>query len=386
MRRFGQIVDPSTTIVKYETCDANTQIQAFTYKSETWWRISCPRMPDRWVKLTFDKSLKHLISKFGYLDSGGCLNSRYGTFQSAALQDIQSDVTLDALNRDQRRVKGVPQRTHNSGLCWFGAFCFCVFFCRQMKEFVLSYMPRELRLLTDGVLEDLNKAEQLRKHLYNKYAFGDRPGQDPELDGQNGVSQFCVLAARLGIPVIRLMAPSLQEITDPSVYDQKGERRILRSLPKEGEGSLLIVRCFRTRWTPRRRLVREGRRYKLCAIMIGSEYCGHQIGVSTCDMHVCRWALADSDASREGIGPMFWCIERRRGESPTQFRERWRAMWDIILPATNFGRSKVCDFNPTNRPTHDLETHNAARRRPTNSRPGLVNPDYIYLHIPAERA
>ena len=248
-----------------------------------------------------------------------------------------------------------------------------------MRNFLSSYMPSDLFALLKDALNDANIAEKLRHKLYYTYMVGDRPGQDPELDGQNGFTQFCVLGAKLDIPIIRLFAPKLVRMEDP-VRDQNGKSFHLRTTPRTDESSMLAVRAFRTKWPPARRITYDNRRYKLIAMMIGSEHCGHQIATSTCDGRVCRWALADSDMRQNGIGPMFWSIPQMKGETKREFKMRWRKMWDDIVPVTVFGRKELCDLNPVNRPSNDLERF--AKQIQHRSEPGVVNTDYIYLHIP----
>ena len=174
--------------------------------------------------------------------------------------------------------------------------------------------------------------------------------------------------------MIRLLAPEMHLLRE-AIVDQRGRSHHLRA-PTKGAPCFLVVRCFRAKWRPKRRIVYEGIRYKLVALMIGSEHCGHQIGASTCESDVYRWALADSDGAQHGIGPMFWSIGR--DDSPAERKKRWRNMWDTIIPAIRFGNGQVCDLNPSNRPTHELER---LRQRQTHEAdPGVVNTDWIYLH------
>lgn len=371
-------VGAATNAIVYDTCGGSARLEGYHFKGEQWWRVRTLGHPDRWIRVFDSNALPRLLRNYGFVDGDGCLNQRTGAAQSGALADLRDEPFLELL-REMRAVRGVPQRTADSGLCWYCALCFVLFFSRPLRDFVTSYMPPPLRQLCVGVLDDRHRAETLRHHLYHTYAFGDRPGQDPALDGQNGFSQFCVLAAQLDIPVVRLFAPHLDEMTDP-VVDQRRRAHTLRRLPRDGEGGLLAVRCFRTRWTVRRRMVYGGRRYRLCAMLIGSEHCGHQIGASTCDLRYHRWALADSDAAQHGIGPMFWTLTRRPNEPAAAYAERWRRQWSTIIPTTNFARNNVCDLNPVNRPTHELERF--ARAIGHDETPGVVNTDYIYLHLP----
>ena len=120
--------------------------------------------------------------------------------------------------------------------------------------------------MSKGVLEDQERAEAFRQYLYHTYALGDKPGQAPHLDGQNGWKQIEILLSQIDGCLIRFLAPPTQgevhraeetllkmspllnahEIND-KVTDQKGVERALRSSPRQANVSL-AVRCFRTRW------------------------------------------------------------------------------------------------------------------------------------------
>lgn len=364
---------------QYETCDRGTNIQPHVYKGERWWCIRSTNQVDRWVRLADAMFLKNLATHYGFIDGNGCVNAHRTSVHQTDPTPVRTDVTLDGLNSEQRGTMGIPQRLHNSGMCWFCALIFVMFFSKQLRAFFRGYMPPDMAEMTQNILNDPEVAERFRRHLYNKFSVGDRPGQDPELDGQNGFTQLCVLAGKLDIPIVRFFAPKMHEMRDP-VRDQRGFEVPVRSQPRAGEASLLAVRCFRTKWTPSRRIVHRGRRYKLAAMLIGSEHCGHQIGASTCDLRVCRWALADSDMRQNGVGPMFWSLTQKKTESRPEFKTRWRKMWDDVVPVTIFGRSQLCDLNPVNRPSMDLERF--AKKVRHVSTPGVVNTDYIYIHIP----
>lgn len=371
------------TRIVYRTCGGDTSLRAVNYKGETWWQLVSPNHPDRWIRLYNQNSLKQLIDHYGFLDGLGCVNKREGHADHAEIKELISSHALDGLSDEQRCTTGVPQRVKNSGLCWYCAMCFVLFFSRQMRALILDRSPAPLRRLCADVLTDKKRAEALRRHLYDVYALGDRPGQAPELDGQNGFTQMSILLGRLDIPLVRFFAPTMFELTDP-VVDQRGQKVTLRTTPRRDEAAVLAVRCFRTRWRPRRRIVHKGRRYKLVALLIGSEHCGHQIAASTCDMRVCRWALSDSDMTQHGIGPMFWSVSQAPSEDRSVFKQRWVKMWDTMIPITIFGKNQLCDLNPVNRATHELEKY--ARALGQTPQVGVVNTDYIYMSMPTDLA
>lgn len=364
---------------KYQSCGGRTRIDICMYRNERWVRIQSHDQAERFCRMFSDTSFPKLLQIYSFLDGTGCLNKEGFQMTRDSSVHIKQHSMLDGLDAMQRDVRGVPQRIKNSGLCWYCALCFIMLFCKQMRDVLYMYFPPELRELSKAVLHDRNAAESFRHYLYKHYALGDKPGQRPELDGQNGCSQFFILLARLGVPTIRLLAPSMYEMTDP-VLDQEKNELFLQRRARPDEPCILVVRCFRTAWQPKRRFVHEGKRYKLMGLFIGSEHCGHQIGVSTCDMRVCRYAMTDSDAAQHDIGPMFWMICQRPGESRVAFKRRWRQMWVDMLPGILFSSNGVCDMNPVNRPTHELEQHGG--RRTSKGPVGVVNTDYVYLHIP----
>jgi hypothetical protein len=319
------------------------------------------------------------MKMYAYLDGEGCVNGSNGNYFYDTLKEVSHISTLQDMTPFQLGVTGVPQRVYNSGLCWYCAMCFIMLFSKEMRELIISRSSGKLReFLSKNVLSELKHAEELRHFLYSSIALGDRPGQAPHLDGQNGFAQFCILVAHLKIPMVRFFAPEMIPLTD-DIQDQNGKMHKLIP-PTFNVPSFLVVRCFRAKWQPHRRIVYKNIRYRLVAIMIGSEHCGHQIGASTCDSRVCRWALSDSDGAQHGIGPMFWSITQKKTETRQAFKKRWREMWDTVIPAIHFGSGQVCDLNPSNRPTHELER--LRQRQSHKAKPGVVNTDWIYLHNP----
>ena len=367
--------------IEYTSCDGRMQIIACDVGGEHWYLIADDRRRQRWVRLFRPSALLPLLNSYGYLDSNGCLNRDRGVVHRGPRHRLEGPTMLDRLTSKQRATTGVPQRAHNSGVCWYCAMCFVMLFTTQMRRLLRDRAPPVLKRLLGKTLTDKDTAERLRHHLYHTYALGDKPGQDPALDGQNGFAQLCILLHHLDVPVVRLFAPDMEEITD-KVRDQRKRLLEMRREPRAGETSLLVVRAFRTKWTPKARLVWQGRRYKLVGALIGSEHCGHQIGASALDIDDCAtWALSDSDATQHGIGPLFWSVRRRKGEATASFRARWQGMWSDMVPATIFGGNQVCDLNPVNRPTRELERHERITDEAPDT-PGVVNTDFIYMHIP----
>lgn len=374
---YRRAIKSPVTSIKYNTCDKLLEIKRIATGHGKWYGIYSDGIPTRYVQLSGEHAIDKFVRNYGYIDGKGCVNHSEKVLQYGETQVHDHNFKVEKLHRD---VNGVPQRVYNSGLCWYSALCFVLFFSDAMRTFILKYLPVDLHPLAKQTLFKADAAEQLRREFYSRFAFGDKPDQSPELDGQNGMGQFYILAAKLNIPLVRLLAPSLTEMTE-SIKDQNGKYHNIRATPHLGESGMLVVRCFRTKWVPMRRITWNKKLYRLVAILIGSEECGHQIGVSTrFNCNITKWALADSDASQHGIGPLFWDIPRHRGETRVQYKTRWIHSWDKLVPVTMFGskREKFCTLSPNNSTHLTTPTYSNS----TNTPPGLVNPDYIYLHIP----
>lgn len=378
--------------VEYLGCNLGLRVLAVTYRDEEWYVITDGRQ-ERWVRLFKREALKAMLKTYAYLDVVECLNVYDGTINRLRIHRgprhiIRKPCLLDRIPKSLRAVRGVEQTTKDSGICWYAAMVFVMLFSAPMRKLFFTKADPALSKRMRGVLGDKVRAEELRRHLYYAYKLGDKPGQPPHLDGQNGFSQFCILLAKLDIPTIRLFAPTLVPIRD-AIIDKgpKGKnRQKLRDVPRPDETSLLVVRCFHTRWIPRARIeyqvdpTRPPLRYRLIGLFIGSEYCSHQVAASATDTRSTTWALTDADATGLGIGPLFWTSRRRPGESRQEHILRWRAIWSQIVPATRFGNNQVCDLNPSNRPPRALERQ--AVGRDTTGRVGVVNTDFVYIHEP----
>lgn len=387
--------DPqSIRAVEYLGCNLGLNVLAVTYRDEDWYVITDGRQ-ERWVRLFKRDALRAMLDTYAYLDVVECLNVYDGSTNATngvrihrgARHIIRRPCLLDRIPTCLREVRGVEQSSEDSGICWYAAMVFVMLFSAPMRKLFFTKADPALRKRMSGVLKDSVRAEALRHYLYHVYKLGDNPDQPPHLDGQNGFSQFCILLAKLNIPTIRLFAPKLVAIRD-EIVDQgpKGENRHkLRDVPRADETSLLVVRCFHTRWIPRARIeyqvdpARPPLRYRLIGLFIGSEYCSHQIAASATDTSSTRWALTDADATRLGIGPLFWTCRRQPGESQREHILRWRAMWGQIVPATRFGDNQVCDLNPSNRPPRALE---GQTDKDTTREAGVVNTDFVYIHEP----
>jgi hypothetical protein len=243
-------------------------------------------------------------------------------------------------------------------------------------------------------LRDSAQAEALRRALWEDMAFGDPVDQAPELDGQNGMSQIFILAAQIGVPMRRIMCmpDSDNEIIGP-VYDQRGKEWPFRNDPADdAEPHFLVMRYRRGHHSTNARLqptpivASNGSKYRLVAILIGSEFCGHQIAAAAPTDDVRRWAVADSDARRLGIGPMHWRIDTSKATTPEEKVDVWWKSWRTAIPAINYGKG-VCDLSPHNAPVSELNGTTvkvtiAARSMnslPIDESAGLTNIDLLYI-------
>ena len=58
-------------------------------------------------------------------------------------------------------------------------------------------------------------------------------------------------------------------------------------------------------------------------------------------------AVADSDAARMGLWPIFWEVHpRRRGESNDAFHERWYQPYLWAVPRPKVGERNLCSLSP----------------------------------------
>lgn len=381
--------------IKFETAQKNDRIVEIIFKScknpvicklvdvdsfGQWWVLSTKNLPDRYVCIRNFKALMQFVSRYAFMNDDECISTKEGLFGIAKKGEFSSDI--DSYKQVVESLKpkykfGVPQRTANSGVCWYSAMCFAAFYCKEMRDLFAYYTKDEKFLnMIEYCLEDPKVAEELRHHIYYKYHVGDDPKGRPEDDGQNGLSEFCVLCTKLGVPIVRLFGEECVEMT-MDMSDKKGTK--LKAIqPDKHKPSLLFVRCFRTRFKPQIHVTHNGIRYRLISIMLGSEHCGHQIGASTCDSHICRWAVADADAIRKNIGPTFWKVKRSSSEPLDSFRDRWWEIMNKVLPIVVFNAKSMCPFFPKNQPTCEIDK---IMKTCNKTEPGVLNPDYIYISV-----
>ena len=229
------------------TCIEKDRVERGCF-SDAWWLIRCPSLPDRSVRLTQGlKSLQRLVARYGLLDAGGCVNSRNGCYSVDLVDKVKASIKSTGactVPKELRSWTGIPQRTEDSGICWYAALCFCMFFNKQMRACIIRHLPPDLATFASECLASPDASERLRKGLWERYAFGDLYGQPPELDGQNGVTQMTILCSQIGIPVLRMFVDSdaeVHEVDDP-VIDQRGKQHILKSMAEKNEDLILVFR------------------------------------------------------------------------------------------------------------------------------------------------
>ena len=377
--------------IEFDTCDTSNlkcdmvkivkQGKDF-HPEDSIWCIhdsSNTRYPKRYFRLfQGKKSLQNFLKHYGHMDSSLCVHHKSGKL---GIGKMKSQADIIPISEEHIVVNGVPQKSENSGICWFAATCYVLLTPPSIRNVLFTKLKPDIASLINSVLVNPISAEQFRVRLYEEYGFGDNPKQNPYLDGKNGCTEFCSLAAQLDIPVARIFAPEMVLLDSP-VKNQFGQEFELRHKPRKDEIGILVIRCFRTRWVPQRRLKYKHRRYKLVSVFIGSEHCGHQIGASTCGERVCRWSVADSDGTRKGIGPMFWNVKRNTGETHRDFKNRWWTAFSSMIPVTIFSDG-LCDFSPHNRPNKSLNLKMKHSKKSINyDEPGVVNSDFVYVSLP----
>jgi hypothetical protein len=348
-----------------------------------WWRVRSRDAPDRYFRTSAGaRSVQKLINTYALLDKDACLNIDAAELvtEPAGGDAVRRLVSQDAHaalgdavpRRALGSVYGVPQRQIDSGICWYAALMFVVCHNLRVRAHVKAFLPPHVGALLDRCLTDAASSEELRKALWETYTMGDPYGQPPEFDGQNGVTQFYVLAGRVGMPVLRYFVDAhgvAHKLTDP-VTDPKEGRVDVTDVEADGRPARLLTFRFRRgahvsdpRVQPMRRKTVCGRRYRLVGMMIGSEHCGHQISACARDASWRDWAVCDSDAQHRGIGVTHWSFT-----APVCDRGAWWQAWRLAVPTVRF-HGGYCNLSPHNPPTHAQSSQDA----------GMTNVDFVYF-------
>ena len=132
--------------ITFRSCGGSTVLSKHDHRGHMWLRIQAPHMPVRYLKLLDRRGLQTAVEMYTYIDGDACLNdSHSGTFRCGAPTPLPDAGAIDGLTSTQIAATGVPQRTYNSGLCWYAALCHAMFFSPTMRRFLFAYMDDELR-------------------------------------------------------------------------------------------------------------------------------------------------------------------------------------------------------------------------------------------------
>jgi hypothetical protein len=348
------------------------------------WRLTTPGIVPRYARLTKGRdAVRSLLKKYSFLDASGCpyssapeehaiSNLEYNarkTGQHVDLAAVRAAVgpprrRVRWLSADRQKVlaqlpkqkvgqcnfkhKGIAQLSAESGICWYSAMFFSLLHPPEMRTHIQRHVDARaakcahcafLRDRLANVLQSQSVSEDVRRYMYDAIDIGDKPGQSPELDGQNGASMATLLCGALCIPMRIVVAPWMKE-ADLPLKNARGNLAQLPPPPENGERSILLVRTYRSDWRAPERLRHAGRAYHLVSALVGSEYCGHQVALSrSCESRT--WCLSDSDAIRLGILPL--CFRVPPGVA-------WHEAVTRAIPHSNANESSVfCDVSPSQR-------------------------------------
>lgn len=377
------------------------------------WRIRTPGSPVRVVRLFGgSESLRSLLHKYSFNDANGCsfsedpdVNLRRNARDNAARVGVDlTHVVLPSTARGVRRmysrrlpplasagaaaaalVVGVPQRSPESGICWWSALCFACMRPPAMREAFLELMQASERgadmvPLWSECLQDVRVAETLRHRVYHELGLGDQPGIAAREEGQNGYTQLSLVASKLGIPMMTLMLVDDKMLpVDIEFADAHGVPVPCARPPKDMEPAILGVRVHRAHYKPP--LVRKhaGRTYHLQSCLIGSEWCTHQCSLARGDGG--WWHYMDADAGRLRIGPFSFRLDDERF---------WEDLMHVLPYSNVTESSRFCDMAPHNRSPMKVhldamravgaKVHDSVAEKAMNAPDTrLVNVDWIYV-------
>ena len=367
---------PGSKLEIFVAVDNDATMDRHGVAADSWWVVRCPDLPDRVVRLfRGSHSLGTLLRRYGFSDATGCVHHRdataYHAPKSAALPDF--DLKVPATLRD---ATGVPQFYPNSGVCWYAALC-TTLANGALRNMMMSHLPEDLKPLCDKCLHSREAAEAFRKRLWYDYAVGDNVEDPPEWDGRNGFSEFSVLCAKLGIPIIRFQEHGgKMEPMDGRLTDRR-RGRVTLSKPKTLDQPHLLVLRYQdgdhhNRFPILRRIEYHKQRYRLVGLYMGQRKCGHQIGACSPSGDWREWMLGDADLHKDHIGPIFVRFD------DAKWRQDWWKAWRELVHVTKFGagNSEFCSLSPHNEDNRRLDRYRAVG---SNSIDVLYTPD----HLPA---
>ena len=380
LRRVRYRTCPGSDVCVHLLRDVDATLDAHGCPKDAWWAVRCAKLPDRTMRLfQGSHSLSQLLKRYGFLDGEGCVSHKeavaeYGpvAYKAATTPPLEP-IRVPKHLEDAR---GVPQFHPNSGVCWFGTLCWTSFANPKVRDLLLSKMPPDLAKVAKDSIYSPEAAKAFRAKLWYEYAVGDDVEQDPSLDGRNGFTEFSVLCAKLGVPMIRYREnEGKMVLLDPSLTDRRGKRTRVRAPRKKGEPHLLVLRYQdgdHTKKHPIRRRVVDGsgQRYRLVGLYLGQRHCGHQIGAAfpTDSWRQVSWG--DSDLHKAGIGPVHVDFQ---GEEWVD--GWWKAMREIThLTKFGAGHRDICNMNAWNDPDDKYD-----KFRSSKGRTGSLSIDVLYL-------
>lgn len=357
---------------------------------DAWWRVACPKLPDRYVRLQRGAhSLLQMLVRYGFQDGTGCVNHRNVTLHYAPATGYAAPPpALDrCICRPLADACGVPQYYRNSGVCWYAALCTTTFANPVLAAMVRDRLPEDMRPHCDRCLFSREASEELRNQLWHRYRVGDDISQPPEMDGRNGFSEFTVLCAKLKIPLLRYEEHNGKfHLMSQYVYD-RDNKRVKVTEPADPEAapanSFLMALRFQDgdhhhKYPIRRRIRltkhKRGRRYRLIGLYMGQKKCGHQIGVASPTGDWRDWVIGDADLHKDGIGP----VHIRFGDG-WDSEDKWWEAWSELVHVTKYGpgRREFCNLSPHNFPDDSLDVYRSAH----SPRYGQASIDALYLAV-----
>jgi len=342
------------------------QVDKHGMATDSWWSIGCSKLPNRTLRLSQGThSMTQLLKRYGFQDSTGCVNHRDAT----AIYDTKRVYNGDLRDvpKHLRDASGVPQFYARSGVCWFAALCWSSFANTQVRDFIMKHMPSDLQAHCERCLFSRDSAEELRKRLWFDYSVGDNIEDPPEMDGRNGFTEFSVMCARLGIPMIRFRESNgnFRKI-DPRVSDRRGETWKVVTPKKLSDMHFLVLRFQdgdHKRFPICRRLKYKTQRYRLVGLYMGQRKCGHQIGISFPTENWRSMSIGDADFHKDGIGPKFIRFNGHRWVND------WWAGLRHLVHITKFGRdnNEFCSLSPWNEKDDTYDNYRSSHKTGSNS-------------------
>ena len=340
---------PGTSLRFLVVVDNSTSIDDAGVVSDAWWVVRCDGLPDRTFRMWGgSESLSHILARYGFLDNQGCLNHKEATIEYER-RDTPLPPHRLRVPPQMLQHQGVPQFKPQSGVCWFASLCWTSFASEHARAILRPYIPVDMWNACEQCLTSRGAAEELRNRMWYKYKVGDDVDLHPSNDGRNGFTEFSLLCAHLGVPMVRYRESrgKLQRMP-PELHDRFG--RVHRMNERVDATHFLVLRYqdgnHHTKYPIQRRILHQGRRYSLVGFYMGQRKCGHQIGAAV--LPNWRWcSITDADIHKRQIGPIHVYFEGERYKD----NDVWWKAWHDIVHVTKFGQdsAELCNLSPHNR-------------------------------------